>query len=214
MLSTFTLVALSFLGSPILPDSLTPNSPLEDVLKSVATDYTGLKQVEKPTVLTSDEIKPKEPETQRLICKGCNADENRALIFLQDKGIKDKNALATIMGNIRQESMFIPNICEGGARTSYGGCGAGFGLIQWTSSDRYYGLGSHSRRIGKDPSTMEAQLDYMLVEPQWKQIESRMKTPGRSIDSYMNHAYSWIGWGIHGARTSYAYDYAKKLVLS
>ena len=214
MLSTFTLVALSFLGSPILPDSLTPNSPLEDVLKSVATDYTGLKQVEKPTVLTSDEIKPKEPETQRLICKGCNADENRALIFLQDKGIKDKNALATIMGNIRQESMFIPNICEGGARTSYGGCGAGFGLIQWTSSDRYYGLGSHSRRIGKDPSTIEAQLDYMLVEPQWKQIESRMKTPGRSIDSYMNHAYSWIGWGIHGARTSYAYDYAKKLVLS
>ena len=214
MLSTFTLVALSFLGSPILPDSLTPNSPLEDVLKSVATDYTGLKQVEKPTVLTSDEIKPKEPETQRLICKGCNADENRALIFLQDKGIKDKNALATIMGNIKQESMFIPNICEGGARTSYGGCGAGFGLIQWTSSDRYYGLGSHSRRIGKDPSTMEAQLDYMLVEPQWKQIESRMKTPGRSIDSYMNHAYSWIGWGIHGARTSYAYDYARKLVLS
>jgi hypothetical protein len=54
----------------------------------------------------------------------------------------------------------------------------------------------------------------MLSEPQWKQIESRMKTPGRSIDSYMNNAYSWIGWGIHGARTSYAYDYAKKLVLS
>ena len=213
MLSTFTLVALSFLGSPILPEAINPNPGLADILQSVATDYTGLKQPEPPTVLSSD-IKPKEPEEKRLICKGCNADENRALIFLQDKGIKDKNALATIMGNIRQESMFIPNICEGGARTSYGGCGAGFGLIQWTSSDRYYGLGSHSRRIGKDPSTMEAQLDYMLSEPQWKQIESRMKTPGRSIDSYMNHAYSWIGWGIHGARTSYAYDYAGKLVLS
>jgi hypothetical protein len=214
MLSTFTLVALSFLGSPILPDSLTPNSPLEDVLKSVATDYTGLKQVEKPTVLTSDEIKPKEPETQRLICKGCNADENRALIFLQDKGIKDKNALATIMGNIRQESMFIPNICEGGARTSYESCGAGFGLIQFTSSDRYYGLGRHAKSLGLPPESLDAQLSYIVSEPQWKQIEHQMKTPGKSIESYMNSAYRWIGWGIHGARTSYAYDYARKLVLS
>jgi hypothetical protein len=27
----------------------------------------------------------------------------------------------------------------------------------------------------------------------------------------MNYAYDWIGWGYHGARTSYAYDYASRL---
>jgi len=39
-----------------------------------------------------------------------------------------------------------------------------------------------------------------------------MKTPGKSIYSYMDYAYSWIGWGHHGARTSYAHDYASRLV--
>ena len=43
-------------------------------------------------------------------------------------------------------------------------------------------------------------------------IEDRMKMPGKSIDSYMDYAYSWIGWGYHGARTSYAYDYANRLI--
>jgi len=214
MLSTFTLVALSFLGSPILPDSLTPNSPLEEVLKSVATDYTGLKQVDKPTVLTSDQIKPKEPEEKRLICKNCSQNAQKAVSFLQDKGITDKNAIATILGNIQQESMFIPNICEGGTQTSYESCGAGFGLIQFTSSDRYYGLGRHAKSLGLPPESLDAQLSYIVSEPQWKQIEHQMKAPGKSIDSYMNSAYRWIGWGVHGARTSYAYDYAKKLVLS
>jgi hypothetical protein len=28
----------------------------------------------------------------------------------------------------------------------------------------------------------------------------------------MNYAYDWIGWGHHGARTSYAHDYASKLI--
>ena len=54
----------------------------------------------------------------------------------------------------------------------------------------------------------------MTNEYQWRKIEDRMKVPGKSIDSYMNYAYSWIGWGHHGARTSYAYDYAKRLILT
>ena len=40
-----------------------------------------------------------------------------------------------------------------------------------------------------------------------------MKTGGKSINSYMNTTYSWIGWGIHGARTHYAHDYANKFIL-
>jgi hypothetical protein len=170
---------------------------------------------EEPTLKTATkEVAPEKPKEKRLICKGCNEHENAALAYFQERGIKDRNALATIMGNIRQESTFVPNICEGGSRTSWNNCGRGYGLIQWTSADRYYGLGDFAKKIGGSPSNLHTQLRYLTTEVQWKQIENRMKVPGKSIDRYMNYAYSWIGWGHHGARTSYAYDYANRLILA
>lgn len=160
-------------------------------------------------------VATEETKEKRLICKGCNTYESLALDFLQNKGIKDKNALATIMGNIRQESTFVPNICEGGSRTSYSGCSSGgYGLIQWTDSTRYYGLGRHAAKIGANPSNIETQLDYMINESDWKMIEGQMKVPGRTINDYMRLAQKWIRWGHHGARTDYAYNYASKLVFS
>jgi hypothetical protein len=189
-------------------------------LPSVASLATSEKQPfsivpeEMPQETAIREVAPEKPKEKRLICKGCNEHENAALAFFQERGIKDKNALATIMGNIRQESTFVPNICEGGARTSYGACGRGYGLIQWTSASRYYGLGDFARKFGGNPSSLHTQLNYLTNEIQWKRIEERMKTPGKSIDRYMDYAYSWIGWGHHGARTSYSYDYAKRLVVS
>jgi hypothetical protein len=65
------------------------------------------------------EVVPEKPKVKRLVCKGCNTNETKTVEFLQKRGITDKNALATIMGNIRQESTFTPNICEGGARVPY-----------------------------------------------------------------------------------------------
>ncbi|MGA1335584.1 MAG: phage tail tip lysozyme [Candidatus Nanopelagicaceae bacterium] len=159
------------------------------------------------------EVALPKPKEKRLICKGCNEYESVALEFFQQRGIKDRNALATIMGNIKQESTFIPNICEGGSRTSYRGCWRGYGLIQWTSANRYYGLGDFAKRYGGDPSSLHTQLRYLTNEVQWKDIEEKMKTPGKSINRYMDYAYSWIGWGHHGARTSYAHDYASRLIL-
>jgi hypothetical protein len=168
---------------------------------------------EEPTLKTAiREVAPEKPKEKRLICKGCNEYENVTLAYFQDRGIKDRNALATIMGNIRQESTFIPNICEGGSRTSWSNCGRGYGLIQWTSADRYYGLGDFAKKFGGSPSTLQTQLRYLTNEVQWQRIEDRMKTPGKSINRYMDYAYSWIGWGHHGARTSYAHEYASKLI--
>jgi hypothetical protein len=158
------------------------------------------------------EVAPEKPKELRLICKGCNENENATLAFFQDRGIKDRNALATIMGNIKQESGFVPNICEGGARTSYHGCGRGYGLIQWTSANRYYGLGDFAKKYEGNPSTLPTQLRYLTNEVQWQRIENQMKTPGKSINRYMNYAYSWIGWGIHGARTHYAHEYANRMI--
>jgi hypothetical protein len=114
-----------------------PPPPVEETIKMNLVD-------EKKTAIR--EVALPKPKEKRLICKGCNEHENATLVFFQERGIKDRNALATIMGNIRQESTFIPNICEGGSRTSWSNCGRGYGLIQWTSADRYYGLGDFAKR--------------------------------------------------------------------
>ena len=111
---------------------------------------------------TKEVAKPKPKET-RLICKGCNQNENEALKYFQDIGIKDRNALATIMGNIKQESTFVPNVCEGGSRRSYSSCWGGYGLIQWTSANRYYGLGDFAKKYGGSPSSLDTQLRYLKI---------------------------------------------------
>jgi Phage tail lysozyme len=203
----FFTVALPLLASvttnvatlPIFPPLTTPPAP-----------FSVIKEFETPTA--TKEVAPEKPKEKRLICKGCNENENVALNYFQDIGIKDRNALATILGNIKQESTFVPNICEGGSRTSYHNCWRGYGLIQWTSANRYYGLGDFARKFGGSPSSIHTQLRYLTNEVQWKEIEERMKTPGKSINRYMDYAYSWIGWGHHGARTSYAHDYANRLI--
>jgi hypothetical protein len=185
-----------------------PPPPVEKASFSIIKEFDLVD--EKKTAIR--EVAPEKSKEKRLICKGCSEHEQLALEYFQEQGIKDRNALATILGNIKQESMFVPNICEGGSRTQYHHCGRGYGLIQWTSADRYYGLGDFAKKYGGSPSTLPTQLRYLTTEVQWKRIEDRMKTPGKSINRYMDYAYSWIGWGIHGARTSYAHEYANRLI--
>ena len=162
------------------------------------------------------------PETQEVVSSyndqtswtGRNFSETEAevLKFLQERGITDKAALATIMGNIKQESKFDTRICEGGKRTGYYGCHrGGFGLIQWTTPGRYRGLGQHAKQLGLCPNSLKAQLSWMVTEREWKKIEYVWKTPGKSIDGYMWAAKKWLGWGVHGARTTYAHQYFNQL---
>ena len=86
---------------------------------------------------------PVEPYVPTWKCIDCTPEEQYVLKQLQDKTrITDRNALATILGNIKQESKFHSNICEGGARVPYSDCHrGGYGLIQWTTENRYLGLG-------------------------------------------------------------------------
>ena len=201
---TLPLLASVTTSTTLLPQMFPPPlsaPPPFSIIQEESTSKTAIR-----------EVAPEKSKEKRLICKGCNENENVALDYFQDIGIKDKNALATIMGNIRQESTFVPNVCEGGSRTNYHNCGRGYGLIQWTSANRYYGLGDFAKKYGGSPSSLQTQLRYLTNEVQWKQIESHMKKSGRSIYSYMDTTYSWIGWGHHGARTSYAHDYANRLV--
>jgi len=149
-------------------------------------------------------------------CEGCTPDEKIALAYIQERtNITDRNALATIMGNIKQESQFKSNICEGGARVAYNRCySGGYGLIQWTTAGRYYGLGSFCKKYGCDPSSLKGQLRYMVNENQFQKNLPYFEGSGMTVGYYMNAAYSWLGWGIHGARTNYAYDYTKKFSFS
>ena len=83
-----------------------------------------------------------EPQPRTLRLQGASPTEQEVLEFITEIGITDKNAVATILGNIKQESKFETRICEGGKRTGYSGCHrGGFGLIQWTTPGRYKGLG-------------------------------------------------------------------------
>ena len=149
-------------------------------------------------------------------CEDCSPEEKYVLKELQEHTkISDRNALATIMGNIKQESKFIPNICEGGARVSYNDChSGGYGLIQWTSLGRYNNLGKFCDKYGCDPSSLEGQTRYMINESVFRRYLPEFEGRGKTVSQYMVPAYYWLGWGIKGNRELYAYDYHKKLVWS
>ena len=182
---------------------------LDEALQSITAPET-----EEATVAEETKEPTPEPKPITLKWRGKNFTEQETIVldFLQERGITDRAALATILGNIKQESMFDTRICEGGARTGYAGCHrGGFGLIQWTTTGRYNGLGSFARKYGLDPNELSTQLRWMVNERQWRDNEYVWKTPGKSINQYMNAAYRWLGWGIHGARTTYANQYYQAL---
>jgi hypothetical protein len=198
----FTTPSLSSITSDRLREALelTPVTPVVTAVEEVVQELEAI---------------PVEPEPQRWVGKNFTQTEQEVLDFLQEMGIDDRAALATILGNIKQESRFDTKICEGGRRTGYDGCHrGGFGLIQWTTYQRYMGLGRYAKRNGLCPNSLEAQLGWMVNEREWKKIEYVWKTPGKSINGYMWAAKKWLGWGIHGKRTSYAHAYYSALSLA
>ena len=159
------------------------------------------------------EVKPYEKTWQ---LPGGTPAEQYVLEQLQEQTkISDRNALATILGNIKSESNFHPNICEGGARVPYGDCHrGGYGLIQWTSINRYNNLGKFCNKYDCDPSSLEGQTRYMINESVFRRYLPEFEGRGKTVDQYMVAAYYWLGWGIKGYRQQYAYEYSKKLVLA
>ena len=149
-------------------------------------------------------------------CPTCTPEEKYVLSELQEHTkITDRNALATILGNIKQESNFTANVCEGGARVAYSECTrGGYGLIQWTSLGRYNNLGKFCDKFACDPSTLEGQTRYMINESVFQRYLPEFEGRGKTIRQYMVPAYYWLGWGIKGYRELYAHDYYKKLSLS
>ena len=146
-------------------------------------------------------------------CPQCTVQQQYVLEQLQTSaGVTDRTALAVILGNIQQESTFKPNICEGGAIVPYDRClRGGYGLIQWTSIERYKGLGSHCAARNLDPSGLKCQTDYMITEMSFRNDLYAFLMSYQTVPFYMNAAYYWLGWGVHGNRTTHTYSFLTKL---
>ena len=146
-------------------------------------------------------------------CPQCTVQEQYVLEQLQTSaGVTDRTALAVIMGNIYQESTFKSSVCEGGAIVPYDrGLNRGYGLIQWTSKHRYEGLGTFCAERNADPSSLECQTSYMIHELRFRDDLSSFLTNHQTVPYYMNAAYYWLGWGIHGNRTQHTYSFLNKL---
>lgn len=183
----------------------------------------------KPIVQELEQVEPEPPEVAEepeappvsppapvyWTCATCSPIERTALRAFQDQGIKDRVALAVLMGNIRQESGFRPTVCEGGKLTGYHGCHkGGFGLIQWTTWGRYTGLGKIARQYQLDPNSVEAQLKWLFAEREWKKVVDRFRNGGQSMSYYMDAAYDWLRWGKKGKRTIHSQSYVNKLELA
>ena len=205
MLKQSALIALA--SCSLLAPSVTASDRLEEALQLTVEPVT-LNNPPSPESATPVAETPKYP----VICGNCSEEEKLVLNALQDRGITDRHALAVIMGNIRQESKFDSIVCEGGRRTGYHGCHrGGFGLIQFTSQHRYDGLGKYARGNQMNPDHLETQIQYVFTEREWRSAERGFKKPGQSVSYYMNHAYTWLGWGIHGNRTHYSNQYLRLL---
>ena len=183
-----------------------------------ACAYPSIDEIKTPPEIdvsvNQEKAKKIEVIEKKWTCPTCSPNEQYVLEQLQKHTkITDRNALATILGNIKSESNFHSNICEGGARVSYDNCySGGYGLIQWTSTGRYLGLGKFAKKYGCDPSELKCQTRYMINETIFQKYLPEFEGNGQTVRQYMVGAYYWLGWGIKGNRELYAYDYTKKLV--
>jgi hypothetical protein len=51
----------------------------------------------------------------------------------------------------------------------------------------------------------------MINESVFQRYLPEFEGNGKTVSQYMVPAYYWLGWGIKGARETYAYDYTKRL---
>lgn len=90
----------------------------------------------------------------------------KILNFFMRKGLNLAQA-AGIVGNMMQESGLKPNVEQGGRIVSEGYqpiSGTGFGLVQWTFSDRQDPLVAHVSGMGVPVTSLSGQLSFVWVE--------------------------------------------------
>ena len=136
------------------------------------------------------------------VYKGTLRDVEKEVIrVLAHRNITDINAVATVLGNIQQESGLRVNALNASEGS--------YGLMQWR-------LGRRNRLEAycKDLNDIRCQLFFMISEADWLAIESDMQIPGQSIEYYNGLMKKYLRWGIEGNRVKYAYEYSRSNLLS
>jgi len=110
--------------------------------------------------------------------------ENAEIVlkFFTQKGLSLAGA-AGILGNIMHESPGInPKLSQGGSTTSPMTAGVGYGIVQWTTSDRQAKLRELAKNTGRDVGDLGLQLDFVWYEMThaWKSTLEALNTPGIS----------------------------------
>ena len=129
-------------------------------------------------------------------CPDCTENEQYVLAELQKHTkISDRNALAAIMGNIKQESNFVPNICEEEIEflTTIAIAGV-MVLFSGPPINRYNNLGKFCENYGCDPSSLEGQTRYMINESTFQKYLPEFEGRGFTVSQYMVPSYYWLGW--------------------
>ena len=60
-------------------------------------------------------------------------------------------------------------------------------------------------------SSLELSVCYIIHEMSLRKYLSPFQTNHQTVPYYMNAAYYWLGWGIHGNRTKHTYSFLTKL---
>lgn len=89
-----------------------------------------------------------------------------AYSYLVDRGFAP-NAAAGIVGNLIQESGVDPHSNQVG--------GPGMGIAQWSEGERWQSLLQFAKTQGRDPYSLDLQLDFMLHEMKAYGIYNRMQ---------------------------------------
>ena len=125
--------------------------------------------------------------------------------------ITDKNALATILGNIKQESKFHSNICEGVEFLT---------LIAIVNTDSFSGplrtvifLGLFCISTVVILVHLKVRL-YMINEIHFQKVLPEFEGSGKTVQQYMVPAYYWLGWGIKGNREIHTLITTQRLLLA
>jgi hypothetical protein len=115
--------------------------------------------------------------------------DNEEIIFkyLVSKGLTAAQA-AGILGNMQQESTFNPAKIEGGAiapDTYTPVNGTGFGLIQWTYTDRQQPLIDLAKSSNRKITDINLQLDYMWQEltGKWQHALAAIKATNTPVEA-------------------------------
>jgi hypothetical protein len=87
--------------------------------------------------------------------------QEKTFNFLTGKGLTGAQA-AGVIGNLMQESSLDPHAVQAG--------GPGRGIVQWSVGDRWDKLLAYASGQGRDPFSLELQLDFM-----WKELNTGFK---------------------------------------